>query len=64
MVAMYTLMLWLQIPINTVIVLFGLLVAILMVLFMRWSRRNMSANPALQEQIGQEGHGRALDTPH
>jgi len=41
-------------------VLFGLLVAVLMLLFMRWSRRNLSADPALHELIGQEGHGQAL----
>ena len=64
MVATYTILLWLNMPINTIIVLFGLLVAILMIIFMRWSRRNMSANPALHEQIGQEGHGQALKTPH
>ncbi|MDM9557851.1 MULTISPECIES: lysophospholipid transporter LplT [Bordetella] len=64
MVAIYTVLLWLQLPINTIIVLFGLLVAILMILFMRWSRRNLSANPALHEQIGQEGHGQALKAPH
>ncbi|MVW72467.1 MULTISPECIES: lysophospholipid transporter LplT [unclassified Bordetella] len=61
MVAVYTLMLWLEMPINTVIVLFGLLVAILMLIFMRWSRRNLSANPSLRDQIGQEGHGKALN---
>ncbi|OZI48204.1 lysophospholipid transporter LplT [Bordetella genomosp. 4] len=60
MVAVYTLMLWLEMPINVVIVLFGVLVAILMVLFMRWSRRNLNADPALHEQIGQEGHGHAI----
>lgn len=60
MVAVYTLMLWLQMPINVIIVLFGLLVSILMVLFMRWSRRNLNADPTLHEQIGQEGHGQAI----
>ena len=60
MVAMYTLLLWLQLPINIIIVMFGTVVAVLMVVFMRWCKRNLQANPELQEQIGQEGHGRAL----
>ena len=60
MVAMYTLLLWLQLPINVIIVMFGTVVAVLMVVFMRWCKRNLQANPELQEQIGQEGHGRAL----
>ncbi|WZB61649.1 lysophospholipid transporter LplT [Achromobacter xylosoxidans] len=57
MVAMYTLLLWLQLPINIIIVMFGTVVAVLMVVFMRWCKRNLQANPELQEQIGQEGHG-------
>ena len=63
MVAMYTLLLWLQLPINVIIVMFGTVVAVLMVVFMRWCKRNLQANPELQEQIGQEGHGRALESP-
>jgi hypothetical protein len=27
---------------------------------MRWSRRNLQARPELLGQIGQEGHGQAL----
>jgi len=61
MVAMYALLLWLELPINTIIVIFGLIVAILMLVFMYWSRRNLIANPALRDLIGQEGHGQALD---
>ena len=64
MVAMYTLLLWLQLPINIIIVMFGTVVAVLMVVFMRWCKRNLQANPELQEQIGQEGHGRALGVTH
>ena len=65
MVAMYTLLLWLQLPINIIIVIFGTVVAVLMVVFMRWSKRNLADNPELHDQIGQEGHGHALDsTPH
>lgn len=60
MLAIYSLMLWLKLPINTIIVIFGLLVAALMMLFMRWSRLNHKANPELHKQIGQHGHGQAL----
>ncbi|MEI2417219.1 lysophospholipid transporter LplT [Orrella sp. JC864] len=60
MVACYTLMLWLDLHINVIIVIFGLLVSCLMLLVMRWSRRNLQADPTLHEQIGQEGHGKAL----
>ena len=49
MVAMYTLLLWLQLPINIIIVMFGTVVAVLMVVFMRWCKRNLQANPELQE---------------
>ncbi|AOB40317.1 lysophospholipid transporter LplT [Bordetella parapertussis] len=64
MVAIYTVLLWLELPINIIIVIFGLIVTVLMVVFIRWSRRNLSADPALREQIGQEGHGKALDSAH
>ncbi|MDQ2139650.1 lysophospholipid transporter LplT [Alcaligenaceae bacterium A4P071] len=65
MVAVYTFMLWMNLSINIVIVIFGLIVAILMLIFMRWSRRNLERDPTLHDQIGQEGHGKALDnTPH
>src|SRR3546814_143913 len=50
MLAIYSLMLWLKLPINTIIVIFGLLVAALMMLFMRWSRLNHKANPELHKQ--------------
>jgi len=60
MLALYSLMLWFSIPINTIIVFFGLLVALLMLLFMRWSHRNIKADPSLLRQIGQHGHGQAL----
>ncbi len=48
---MYTLLLWLQLPINVIIVIFGIVVAVLMVVFVRWSKRNMQANPDLHDQI-------------
>lgn len=60
MVAAYTFMLWLDIPINTIIVIFGLIVISLMLLVMRWSRLNQVADPTLCDQIGEEGHGKAL----
>src|SRR5690625_4948754 len=60
MLAVYSLMLWLNMPINVMIVLFGLLVATLMLVFMRWNALNHKANPNLDEKIGQEGHGTAL----
>ena len=61
MVAVYTLLLWLKLPINLIIVLFGLIVFVLMLIFMAWSRRNMKACPELQREIGMSGHGQALD---
>ncbi len=64
MVAIYTVLLWLELPINVVIVIFGLLVTVLMMLFMRWSNRNLKADPDLRQQIGQEGHGKALHPDH
>lgn len=64
MVAVYTLLLWLKLPINQIIVLFGLIVAVLMLIFMRWSHHNMKTYPELQEQIGIEGHGHALPDEH
>ncbi|RIY39206.1 lysophospholipid transporter LplT [Neopusillimonas maritima] len=60
MLAVYSLMLWLKLPINVIIVIFGLLVSTLMLLFMRWSHQNHKANPDLHKQIGQHGHGQAL----
>lgn len=60
LVGVYSLLLWLQLPINMIIVLFGLLVAAIMVLIIIWNRHNQRANPKLNELIGQEGHGAAL----
>jgi LPLT family lysophospholipid transporter-like MFS transporter len=60
MVAVYTLLLWLQLSITVIIISFGLLVSILMLVFIRWSRHNLKANPELKNQIGQKGHGQAL----
>jgi len=63
MVAVYTLLLWLDLSINVIAVIFGLLVAALMGVMIRWSRRNLSEDPRLQDQIGQEGYGKALKHP-
>ncbi|MBB5216728.1 lysophospholipid transporter LplT [Parapusillimonas granuli] len=60
MLAIYSLMLWLNLPINVIIVIFGLLVATLMLIFIRWNRINHRANPDLESTIGQHGHGQAL----
>lgn len=60
MVAMYTLMLWLDMPINVIIAVFGILVATIMLIIIRWSKRNIAADPGLLDEIGQDGHGKAL----
>jgi len=60
MVAVYTVLLWLELPINLIVVIFGLLVTSLMACVMRWGHRTLNDNPKLQDQIGQEGHGKAL----
>ena len=60
MLGMYALMLWLDMPINLVIVIFGLIVAALMAVIMRWSRNNLKQNPELLGEIGRHGHGTAL----
>jgi MFS family permease len=63
MLAVYSLMLWLDLPINAIIVIFGTLVAALMLVFIRWNRLNHRANPGLENTIGQHGHGQALRPP-
>lgn len=60
MVAIYTLMLWLNMSIGVIIAIFGILVAALMVLIIQWSRLNLRKDPTLIDQIGQDGHGAAL----
>lgn len=60
MLSLYALMLWLEIPINTIIFLFGLSVACLMLLIMRWNRINMRKHTKILDEIGHEGYGRAL----
>src|SRR3546814_10324254 len=60
MLAIYSIMLWLNLPIDVIIVIFGLMVAVLMLAFMYWNRLNHQADPDLDRQIGQHGHGQAL----
>ena len=60
MLAVYSLLLWLQLPINLIIIFFGTMVASLMLLIMRWNKRNHLADPGLADTIGQHGHGQAL----
>ena len=60
MVSLYSLMLWLEMPINLIVVLFGLSVAGLMLVIIKWTRGNLKRNPDLLEEIGQEGHGQAI----
>jgi len=60
MVAIYTLLLWMNLSIDIIIWIFGGLVASLMIVMMRWNRKNQNENPHLLDEIGQEGHGKAL----
>ena len=60
MVSLYSLMLWLEIPINLIVVLFGLSVAGLMLVIIFWTRGNLKRKPELLEEIGQEGYGQAI----
>jgi hypothetical protein len=60
MVAIYTLLLWLHLPINIIITRFASIVAALMLVLIRWCHRNLCRHPELCDQIGQEGHGTAL----
>ena len=60
MVSLYSLMLWLGISINTIIVMFGLSVAILMLVLIRWHQTNVRKDPSLLLRIGEHGQGKAL----
>ncbi len=60
MLSFYSFMLWLEIPINIIITIFGLMVATLMVVFIRWDKRNHRLNPNLDDCIGEDCHGKAL----
>jgi LPLT family lysophospholipid transporter-like MFS transporter len=61
MVATYSLMLWLGIRINVIIVMFGLLVAGFMIAIIRWNVANQRRNPQILDQIGHKGYGTALN---
>ncbi len=60
MLAIYSLMLWLNLHINTIIIIFGALVAGLMLVIIAWNRHNHRVDPRLPQCIGQTGHGQAL----
>lgn len=60
MLSFYSLLLWLKLPINLIIVIFGLLVASLMMVFIYWNKQNHRRQPNLAACIGEEGHGQAL----
>jgi hypothetical protein len=60
MVSLYSLMLWLGISINTIIVMFGLSVALLMFVLIRWNQANIKRDPSLLARIGEHGQGKAL----
>jgi len=62
MLAVYSLLLWLDLPINLIILLFGGLVAGVMSIIILWNRHNHRTHPGLTALIGQEGHGQALET--
>jgi len=60
MVSLYSLMLWLGISINMIIVMFGLSVALLMFVLIRWNQANIKRDPSLLLRIGEHGQGQAL----
>ncbi len=60
MVAAYSLLLALHVPVNVIIVIFGLLVAGIMILIMIWNHRNHQRFPDLDQLIGSHAHGIAL----
>jgi hypothetical protein len=53
-------MLWLGISINLIIVMFGLSVALLMLVLIRWNQTNLRNDPSLVLRIGEHGQGQAL----
>jgi len=56
MVAAYTVMLSIGMHVNTIIVIFGAVVAVLMIAIMYWNRVNHQRNPRLDDMIGMEKH--------
>jgi MFS transporter, LPLT family, lysophospholipid transporter len=61
MVAAYSVMLSFGLHINTIIIIFGAIVAVLMLAIMYWNRVNHQRNPQLDEIIGMEKHESAED---
>ncbi len=59
MVAMYWFMLEMDLHISTIIIIFGMIVALLMALVIVWCYSNQRRYPATFAEIGDEGHGRA-----
>ena len=67
MVAAYSVMLSFGMHINTIIVIFGAIVAVLMIAIMHWNRVNHRRDPLLDDIIGMEKHetpSQFLDRPH
>lgn len=64
MVASYSLMLRVGLAIQHIIILFGVLVAALMLLIMLWNQANHRRFPNLDQKIGAHAHGTALDRIH
>ena len=60
MLSLYSLLLWLRLPINVIIMIFGLLVATMMLVFIYWNKQNHKRAYLLSQCIGEEGHGKAL----
>jgi LPLT family lysophospholipid transporter-like MFS transporter len=56
MVAVYSLMLSMQLHINVIIIIFGLLVAVLMLVLMYWNKVNHMRNPHIDDVIGASRH--------
>ena len=63
MLSFYALMLWLDLPINTVAVLFGLAVASVMLLVILWHRRNQRRFDS-EVHIGEDPRHGNIPTPH
>lgn len=56
MVASYSVMLSFNLHINTIIIIFGSIVAVLMIAIMYWNRLNHQRDPRLDDIIGMEKH--------
>ncbi len=67
MVAAYSVMLSFGWHINTIIIIFGTIVAVLMMAIMYWNRVNHNNDPLLDNIIGMEKHetpSQFLERPH